>query len=126
MTLTAYQRTQNISESPRSMERRLVAHVTGRLTAARDSGLQGAELADVLHHNREMWQAFSSMCAAPGNGLPPALRAGIISLALWVDRHSTAVIAGKETIDALIEVNRSIGEGLNGEPQEALPMAVGQ
>lgn len=126
MTLTAYQRTQSISESPRSMERRLVAHVTGRMTSARDSGQLGVELVDVLHHNREMWQAFSAMCAAPGNGLPPALRAGIISLALWVDRHSTAVIAGKETIDALIEVNRTIGEGLNGEPQGVTALAVGQ
>jgi flagellar protein FlaF len=29
-----------------------------------------------------------------------------------VDRHSSAVIGGRETIDALIDVNRSVMEGL--------------
>lgn len=118
MTLKAYQRVQSISETPRAMEHRLVSQVTAELVAARDGCWQGSSLLDILHHNREMWQAFASMCAAPGNALPAELRAGIISLALWVDRHSSAVITGKETLDPLIDVNRLISEGLSAETVE--------
>ncbi|MBL7373040.1 flagellar FlaF family protein, partial [Escherichia coli] len=47
-----------------------------------------------------------------GNGLPHELRAQIISLALWVDRFTSDVIAGRERIRELIEVNRMIMDGL--------------
>ncbi|MEN9932554.1 MAG: hypothetical protein RIS17_1127 [Pseudomonadota bacterium] len=119
MTLKAYQRAQGVAESPRAMERRLLALVTGRLATARDQGWTGAALIDVLHHNREMWQTFAALCATPGNGLPDDLRAGIMSLALWVDRHSSAVATGRETLDALIDVNRMVGEGLGADVAEA-------
>ena len=47
-----------------------------------------------------------------GHGLPDALRASIISIALWVNRHASEVMKGREPIDPLIEVNRSLLEGL--------------
>ena len=40
------------------------------------------------------------------------LRAQIISLGLWVSRHASEVARGDADIDALIDVNRSIMEGL--------------
>ena len=60
----------------------------------------------------EMWNIFSADCTSPGNELPRELRASIISLALWVNRFSSEVIAGRESINDLIEVNRSVMEGL--------------
>ena len=66
----------------------------------------------------QMWDAFSTDCGVAGNGLPRELRAQIISLALWVDRFTSDVIAGRERIRELIEVNRMIMEGLRG-PQRA-------
>jgi flagellar biosynthesis activator protein FlaF len=119
MTLKAYLRVQSIAETPRAMERRLLALVTGKLVAAREQNWTGAALVDVLHHNREMWQTFAAMCGTEGNGLPDELRAGIISLALWVDRHSSDVATGREPLDALINVNRMIGEGLGIDVAEA-------
>ena len=32
-----------------------------------------------------------------GNGLPASVRASIISLSLWVGRHTSAVMRGDET-----------------------------
>lgn len=112
MSLAAYNSVRRFSESPRDTEHRLMAQITGEMIAARDAGLVGSSLAGALHRNRQMWSLFSADCAAQGNSLPAQLRASIISLALWVDRHSSEVVAGREAIDDLIEVNRSVMEGL--------------
>lgn len=114
MSVTAYQRARNTAESPRATEHRLMSQVTGALIHARDQGHGGATLAHVLHWNREVWSTFGTMCADSDNRLPVPLRAGIISLALWVDRHSSAVMAGRADIDDLIEVNRMIMDGMAG------------
>jgi flagellar protein FlaF len=52
-------------------------------------------------------------CAAEGNSLPQALRAQIISLSLFVDRHSSAVLRQGAAIDVLVDINRSIMQGLS-------------
>ncbi|WP_242148617.1 MULTISPECIES: flagellar biosynthesis regulator FlaF [unclassified Sphingomonas] len=123
MSVHAYQKARNIIETPRSTEHRLMGQVTGEMIAAAAAGKSGVALAGCLHHNREVWSAFSSACAAPGNELPVALRGQIISIALWVDRHSSAVIGGRETIDALIDVNRSVMDGLAASNDAATAMA---
>lgn len=119
MSLANYQRVQTIAESPRNTEFRLVSQITGDIIAARDAGLKGADLVSTLHRNREMWSAFSTACGTTGNALPSELRAGIISLALWVDRFTSEVITGREPIDELIAVNRMILEGLAPEKAAA-------
>lgn len=112
MSITAYQSVRRLSEAPRDTEHRLMGQITGEMIAARDASKAGAALAPTLHRNREMWNLFSADCAAPGNGLPDQLRAGVISLALWIDRFSSEVIAGREEINDLIAVNRTVMEGL--------------
>jgi len=115
MSIAAYQRVRTIAESPRNTEFRLVSQITGEMIAARDAGFKGAALMPALHRNREMWSAFSTACGAAGNGLPAELRAGIISLALWVDRFTSEVVTGRDSIDELIGVNRTLIEGLAPE-----------
>jgi len=112
MSLSAYQRARTLVETPRATEQRLIREVTAALIEARDQGYRGGRLMDALHWNREMWDAFASACGAPGNGLPDTLRASIISIALWVNRHASEVVKGRESIDELIEVNRSLLDGL--------------
>ena len=67
---------------------------------------------DALDWNRRVWTALSDDCSNPGNGLPAPLRASIISLSIWVARHTSAVIRRQEQIEPLIEVNRMIMQGL--------------
>lgn len=121
MSLATYQRVRAIAETPRATEYRLVGEITGELLAAWDRGLRGPLLMPALHRNREMWSTFSAACGAPGNGLPEALRASIISLALWVDRFTSDVVAGQEEIGPLVEVNRSVLEGLAASRAAAAP-----
>ncbi|MEN3953270.1 flagellar biosynthesis regulator FlaF [Iodidimonas sp. SYSU 1G8] len=117
MSLDHYRRVQTLSASPRATEHRLMSEITSEMIAARDMGMSGAGLMPALHRNREVWSAFSSLCATEGNQLPPDLRASIISLALWVDRFTTEVVTGRDHIDELIDVNRAIIAGLAGAPQ---------
>lgn len=119
MSVASYQKAQKVAESPRQMEYRLFAQITGELIAARDQGLSGREMADALHRNREMWTVLANDCGAKGNGLPDQLRASIISVSLWVNKFTSSVMRGAEKVDELINVNRNIMEGLAPAKQAA-------
>ena len=112
MSLAAYQRISTLAETPRATEHRLISEVTRSTTEAWDAGVRGAALMPSLHRNREMWSTFAASCGAAGNALPSELRARVISLSLWVDRHTSAVMAGRETVDPLLEVNQLLLDGL--------------
>jgi flagellar protein FlaF len=101
------------AETPREAEYRLFGQVTRALIDA--SQLDAAEISqriDALHWNRELWAALAADCASEANQLPAELRARIISLSLWVSRHSSAVMRGEESFEPLIDVNRSVMQGL--------------
>jgi flagellar protein FlaF len=61
-----------------------------------------------------MWLALQADCASEGNQLPDDVRAGIISLAIWVDKHSRKVLRHEGEVLPLVDVNRSIMDGLSG------------
>jgi len=112
MSYQAYQKTQQTSESPSQVEYRLFAQVTNALISVRDRGIRDSEMADALDWNRRLWSTLSTDCGTEGNALPPQLRAGIISLSIWVSKHSSAVMRGTEAVDDLININKTIMEGL--------------
>jgi flagellar protein FlaF len=74
---------------------------------------------DALDWNRRMWTVLADACASEENQIPAPLRAQIISLGLWVGRHTSAVIRRQEQIEPLIEVNRLIMQGLAPTPSVA-------
>jgi flagellar protein FlaF len=74
-------------------------------------------MAEALDRNRRLWSLLAQDCASPDNALPQALRAQIISLSMWVSRHSSKVMQEGWDIDPLIDVNRSLMQGL--QPQTA-------
>lgn len=113
MSLQAYQQAATRAESPREMEYRLFAQVTRALMEA--AALDPAEIGrrvDALDWNRRLWSTLASDCASPENQLPPALRASIISLSIWVGKHTSLVIKREEEFEPLIEINRMIMQGL--------------
>ncbi len=113
MSLQAYKQATQRSESPRESEYRLFGEVTRALMDA--AKLDRAEIAgrmDALHWNRQLWNTLASECSDPTNALPPALRAQIISLSLFVNRHTSAIMRGEETFEELIQINRIIMQGL--------------
>jgi flagellar protein FlaF len=124
MSIQTYQKAATQAESPRDVEFRAFAHVTRGLLNVRET--RRADLApflEALSKNRMLWSLLAADCAEPGNQLPDALRAGIISLAIFVDRHSSEVARGEGDIEDLIEVNRLIMQGLNPVAAQRDPVA---
>ena len=113
MSLRAYQQAATRAEPPKDAEYRLFGQVTRALMAA-EQGPQDdlGERVKALDWNRRMWSALATDCADSGNGLPQPVRAQIISLSLWVNRHTSAVIRRQEEIGPLVDINRIIMQGL--------------
>jgi len=113
MSLQAYQKTAVSAESPREMEYRLFAQVTRALIEASKADPRDIQARiHALDWNRRMWSVLGQDCADPKNPLPAPLKASIISLSIWVGKHTSAVIRREDDIDALIDVNRLIMQGL--------------
>ncbi|MGC9370111.1 MAG: flagellar biosynthesis regulator FlaF [Paracoccaceae bacterium] len=126
MSIAAYKRTIRESETPRQIERRILSRITGQLeqhaqnfdsAEARSDrqSMLASGLRTSLNENQAMWRAMRHDLAAEGNALPPELRASLLSLALWVDRQSAAVMGGEKGVGALVAINRSIIAGLSGQ-----------
>lgn len=114
MSLKAYQTTAAKTEAPRQTEYRAFATATrGLIEAATLPKTEIARRAEALAANRRLWTLLATDCAAPDNQLPQALRAQIISLSLFVDRHSRQVIREGAAIDVLIDINRTMMQGLS-------------
>lgn len=114
MSIQAYQNAAKKTEGPRQTEYRAFAMATRSLIDA--ASLPVTEVgrrAEALAVNRRLWSLLAADCAAEGNQLSQPLRAQIISLSLFVDRHSSQVMRNGAALDVLIEINRTIMQGLS-------------
>ena len=116
MSLHAYQRAAEQVEGPNQTEFRLFGLVTRALVEAaeRDATDLGPRM-KALHWNRRLWTTLATDCANPTNALPEQLKANIISLSLWVDKHTSSVMRREQAIGPLIEINRIIMQGLSNQ-----------
>ena len=112
MSLRAYQQAATRSESPRDTEYRLFGQVTRALIDASTTPNDLAKRVDALDWNRRLWQALAADCAQPENQLPSEVRAQIISLSMWVGRQTNAVVRSDVDFEALIDLNRTMMQGL--------------
>ena len=114
MSIAAYRRQKEAAETPRELERRAFMTVIGRLTDAKEKS--GTVLIEACHLNTQLWTTLLVDLSIPENALPEELKARLISIGIWVLRYTPGVMAGKAAIDPLINVNRSIAEGLSTTP----------
>lgn len=116
MSLQAYKTAATRAESPREMEYRLFGQVTRALMQA--STLDSKDVAgriDALDWNRRLWSTLATACSDPSNTMPHAARAQIISLSLFINRHTSEVMRGNDDFSTLIDINRMIMQGLSGQ-----------
>ena len=114
MTHQAYQNTQRITESPRDNEYRLFGQVTGALIDAQKDGATGGPLVEAVDWNQRLWRTLAADCLDDRNQLPKDVRAKIVSLSLWVSKYSKQVTRKGAPMTPLIEINRTIMQGLRG------------
>ncbi len=115
MSLECYHLAQAATENPRATEYRLFALITKALVDLGGSAQRDSKFHSVVDWNRRLWLTLQTDLASDGNRLPDELRAKLISIAIWVDKHSSMVIRGQASLKPLIEVNRSIMDGLSGQ-----------
>ncbi|NDV50788.1 flagellar biosynthesis regulator FlaF [Salipiger sp. PrR003] len=123
MSVSAYKKTIRNTETPREIERRIMSRITNKLSKVqadfdKADNLKQAITADVreaIYENQQLWITVKADLMADGNQLSAQLRADLISLAMWVDRQSDAVLGGEGRIAPLIEVNQNIMNGLSGK-----------
>ncbi len=131
MSVSAYKQNIRESETPRNLERRILATANAELEAKVDAfdGGTGAERLTILSsglrasltENQKIWQRLRVDLATEGNALPPSLRAQLISISLWVDQRTAAILGGEPGLAGLCAINKHIIAGLRGEapqPQE--------
>jgi flagellar protein FlaF len=125
MSIFAYKRTITRTESPRQIERRLLAKTTADLEkhyrdfdTTEDRSEKLKMLAEGLRHtlweNQSVWATFKMDLMEKENSLNAELRGSLISLAIWVERHTQGVLAGQRAIKPLVDINHSIISGLSG------------
>jgi flagellar protein FlaF len=120
MSLRAYQQAAQRSETPRDAEYRLFAQVTRALMDVKSRPREDvAAWIDVLHWNRRVWATLADDCSNPANALSDATRAHIISLSLFVHRHTSHVMRREADVETLIDINRMMMQGLAGHADAA-------
>jgi flagellar protein FlaF len=107
------------TESARDIEYRVFEQVTAALEAALPENTHFTQKIRAVHDNRALWQTLACDLAGEDNGLPAALRANLISLAIWVTRESDRVLIQGATLHDLISINYKIMQGLRPAARDA-------
>ncbi|MFG6082801.1 flagellar biosynthesis regulator FlaF [Paracoccus litorisediminis] len=129
MSVSAYRRTLAETETPRDIERRVLSRVTAELLAIQPEfdpeeskatrlAILNDKLREPLNNNLKIWATLKRDLIGPGNQLSEKVRADLISLAIFVEHHTVEVLAGRGQVQALIDINKPIIEGLSGVTAE--------
>jgi len=106
--------------SERASEYAVFAQVTSRLKAVDEADKSAfPALAHAVTENQRLWATLAEDLMSDANLLPLDLRARLISLSEFVRRHSLAVLGGRDTVAALIDINTAIMKGLRGDLEHA-------
>ena len=97
----------------RARERAAMDRVIAMLRAGQDKGPLSRERVEALYFLNRLWTIFLDDLKDPANELPQQLRAGIISIGIWmmkeIDRaHKRAT----DDLIPMIEINEIIRDGL--------------
>jgi flagellar protein FlaF len=97
----------------RARERAAMDRVIGMLRSAQEKGPQSRELIDALFYLRRLWVIFIDDLNDPNNELPTQLRAGIISIGVWMmNEIDRARIGQTNDLTPMIEINELVRNGL--------------
>ena len=113
MSVQAYQKVATRTKGPRESEYQIFARVTRALIEAfAGDPLAIGVRAKATGENRQLWSALAIDCANPDNRLPQDTRAAIISLSIFVDKYTSQVMREGADPEVLIDINRTIMQGL--------------
>lgn len=112
---TARQHTRN----PRETEFQLIGQITARIASASADPNNFSALASAIAENRTLWARIATFVADDNNELPANLRAQLFYLYEFVTQHSSKVLNRSADATALIDINRSVMQGLASQAKAA-------
>ena len=100
-------------QSMRAREGDAMDKVIAMLRTAQEKGPLSRERVEALFYLRRLWAIFIDDLKDPNNELPEQLRAGIISIGIWMLKEIERA-RGRATDDLtpMIEINQLIRDGL--------------
>ena len=100
-------------QTMRARERQAMDRVIAMLRTAEENGPGSRERIEALFYLRRLWTIFLNDLNDPNNELPDQLRAGIISIGIWMMKEIDRVSGGAATdLRAMIQINELIRDGL--------------
>ena len=120
--MNAYQKTAQTGTSQRQLEATLLMKAATRLKLVQDRWeTDQSDLEPAIAYNRTLWTILSTAATEHDSQLPADLKRNIALITLFIFNRSLDIqIDPKaEDLDALIDINRSIAQGLSVQPAEA-------
>jgi flagellar biosynthesis activator protein FlaF len=100
-------------QTMRTRERQAMDRVIAMLRTAQEKGPGSRERVEALFYLRRLWMIFLNDLNDPNNELPEQLRAGIISIGIWMMKEIDRVRGGAtDDLTPMVEINALIRDGL--------------
>jgi flagellar protein FlaF len=100
-------------QTMRARERQAMDRVIAMLRTAQEKGPGSRERVEALFYLRRLWMIFLNDLNDPNNELPEQLRAGIISIGIWMMKEIDRVRGGATNdLTPMIEISALIRDGL--------------
>lgn len=113
MHFEAYKKANMAVEKPTQTEYRIFAEITRELESAAPDTAEPTARIKAAYRNSQLWLTLKTDLMSEHNKLDKHLKAGLISLAIWVEKESIKAIRGNTDLLPLIEVNKDIMQGLS-------------
>lgn len=102
------------SEEERSRERDAFDEAIRLLEVAMREGVGTAAATQALYFSEQLWTILIEDLVNPGNALPEATRASIVSIGIWVIKEVELIRKGQSTdLEGIQSINAIIRDGLN-------------
>lgn len=116
----AYRSSQKLGAGARQTEARALLEAARRLSEAGKESDTDGEYRAALRLNWRLWTIIQSDITSEENPLPSEIKANIMSLSIFIDKHTVGALAEPDLnkLAVLVDINRNIASGLMTVPEE--------
>ena len=110
----AYRSSQRLGANARDTEAQALLEAARRLDAAIGSDADRDAYRAALRLNWRLWTIIQADVSSEGSPLPDEIRQNILSLSVFIDRHTVKALAepNNTKLRVLVDINRNIAAGL--------------
>ena len=110
----AYAQQQKRNLTPREVEAMAFTKAALMLEDVKKSAGKIEDFSKALRFNHLLWTIIQADLTEPDNNLPAEIKANVMSLSIFVDKHTTKALRtlAAADLDVLININRNLAAGL--------------